>query len=124
MGSPDHMSPELIQTTGDVDERADVWAFAVVLYEAMVGRTPFQGRGQWELFKEVMYGKPRPSTVARPHSCGSWAASRPVPTALLERAPVGEAPGAPATAVTAAAWGVLGVAHRRSVARRARKTRS
>ena len=62
LGSPDYMSPELIQATGDVDERTDVWAFSVVLYEAMAGRMPFQGGSQWELFKMVMYSDPMPTT--------------------------------------------------------------
>jgi eukaryotic-like serine/threonine-protein kinase len=42
MGSPLYMAPE--QARGeDVDERADIWAVCVVLYEAMTGQTPFPG---------------------------------------------------------------------------------
>jgi serine/threonine-protein kinase len=42
MGSPLYMAPE--QARGeDVDERADVWAVCVVLYEAMTGQPPFNG---------------------------------------------------------------------------------
>lgn len=41
MGTPDYMAPEQAQAEPDVDHRADVWAFAVVLYELMTMRRPF-----------------------------------------------------------------------------------
>jgi serine/threonine-protein kinase len=41
MGTPDYMAPEQAQAEPDVDHRADVWAFAVLLYELMTLRRPF-----------------------------------------------------------------------------------
>ncbi len=43
MGSPEYMSPEQAQGREDVDQRVDVWSFCIVLYECLVGRTPFSG---------------------------------------------------------------------------------
>ncbi|MBS1123404.1 MAG: Serine/threonine-protein kinase pkn3, partial [Deltaproteobacteria bacterium] len=41
MGSPAYMAPEQMQSTKDVDARADVWSLGVVLYQLISGRMPF-----------------------------------------------------------------------------------
>jgi serine/threonine-protein kinase len=46
MGTPDYMAPEQAQAEPDVDHRADIWAFAVVLYELMTLRRPFSQGAQ------------------------------------------------------------------------------
>jgi serine/threonine protein kinase len=43
IGTPHYMAPEQISTAMDVDARADVWAMGVILYELLVGETPFEG---------------------------------------------------------------------------------
>jgi serine/threonine protein kinase len=50
MGSPCYMSPE--QARGEeVDCRADLWAFCVVLYETVTGQLPFDG----DTYNAIMY---------------------------------------------------------------------
>jgi eukaryotic-like serine/threonine-protein kinase len=43
LGSPEYMAPEQCEGRRDVDERADIYSFAVVLYELLCGRPPFIG---------------------------------------------------------------------------------
>jgi serine/threonine protein kinase len=60
VGSPLYMSPE--QARGDeVDHRADIWAFAVVLYEAITGRAPFGGKNYNAVLYSIIANPPTPS---------------------------------------------------------------
>ncbi len=43
VGTPHFMSPEMLMSTKAVDERADLWALAVVAYVCLTGRPPFDG---------------------------------------------------------------------------------
>lgn len=54
MGSPDYMSPEQAQGSDLVDERTDVWALGVLLYESLTGRTPFVARNYNALMLAIM----------------------------------------------------------------------
>jgi serine/threonine-protein kinase len=57
IGSPLYMSPE--QARGDeVDERTDVWALCVVLYEVIAGTPPFMGDDRHEVIRAAASAKP------------------------------------------------------------------
>src|SRR5688572_19600060 len=59
MGSPLYMAPE--QARGeDVDERADIWALTVVLYEAIAGQPPFMGDDRAQVARAVAEASPPP----------------------------------------------------------------
>lgn len=54
VGSPDYMSPEQARGLEDVDQRADVWAFSVVLYECLTGSPPFADSSYEALLRDIV----------------------------------------------------------------------
>jgi serine/threonine protein kinase len=63
VGTPEYMSPEQCQA-GPIDGRADIYALAVMLFEALTGRTPFLGDNYPALAHSHIYEPPpRPSSL-------------------------------------------------------------
>ena len=62
LGSPHYMAPEQASGAGDVDERADVWALCVVLYESIAGFRPFEKDGRYAPLA-VFVEEPMPVTA-------------------------------------------------------------
>ena len=55
IGTPFYMSPEQAEgNIDDIDERSDVWGLGAVLYELLVGRTPFHGDNPFEVIGKVI----------------------------------------------------------------------
>jgi serine/threonine-protein kinase len=59
-GSPEYMAPEQLEGDQVVDERADVWALGVVLYELVTGQRPFAGTDVDEIRAAVLHDDPVP----------------------------------------------------------------
>jgi serine/threonine-protein kinase len=60
VGTPYYMSPEQIRGSAGLDRRADVYAFGVILYEALTGRVPFQADTYGALVLEIATGTATP----------------------------------------------------------------
>jgi serine/threonine protein kinase len=54
LGSPFYMSPEQMESARDVDERTDVWALGVTLFELVTGSPPFVGSSLVQLYTEMV----------------------------------------------------------------------
>jgi serine/threonine protein kinase len=67
MGTPYYMAPEQVFGERDIDQRADVWAFGVMLYEALSGRRPIDGENFGQLFKFIATGEVLPLEQLAPH---------------------------------------------------------
>jgi protein kinase A len=57
-GTPEYLAPEIILSKGH-DKGVDYWAFGVLIYEMLVGRSPFYSYGtdQVSLFKRIVQVK-------------------------------------------------------------------
>jgi serine/threonine protein kinase len=58
LGSPLYMAPEQMQSSRDVDARADVWSLGVVLFELLTGRCPFEADTYAALCMKISTGAP------------------------------------------------------------------
>jgi serine/threonine protein kinase len=65
LGTPSYMAPEQITGSNEIDERTDVYAAGIVLYEAVTGRLPFAGETLFDLMKQHLDEAPRPPSQLR-----------------------------------------------------------
>jgi serine/threonine-protein kinase len=65
LGTPEFMSPEQLRGK-PLDGRTDVYALALMTYEMLTGKLPFQGRNQQEVMIARLRGEPIPLRQARP----------------------------------------------------------
>lgn len=77
-GTPRYAAPEQIEAKRDVlDERIDVYALGVTLYETVIGRPPFEGESTAQVFRRILTQEPVPPRRLNP------ALSRDVETVIL-----------------------------------------
>ncbi len=66
VGTPGYISPEQAQGRPDVDFRADLYAWGVVVYEMLAGRLPFRGDNPVGVAVAHAYQAPPPIRDSRP----------------------------------------------------------
>ena len=64
LGTPAYMSPEQAQRL-PTDRRTDLWSLAVVIYEMVTGRLPFEGERQEAVLYAISSEEPEPTTALR-----------------------------------------------------------
>jgi serine/threonine protein kinase len=64
LGTPDYMSPEQIKGSR-ADERSDVYAWGVIVYEMLTGSTPFEGDNWIAVMSGHLAGSPKPPSAVR-----------------------------------------------------------
>jgi tetratricopeptide (TPR) repeat protein len=65
LGTPRYMSPEQVQSK-PVDQRADLYAFGLILYEMLTGDAPFAGNTVFEQMFQRVQSVPRVPSDLRP----------------------------------------------------------
>jgi serine/threonine protein kinase len=73
LGSPDYLSPEQAKGSNDIDLRADVWGFSVLLYEAISGKIPFDADNYNALLHAIANDVPVPFTEFAAGDAQLWA---------------------------------------------------
>jgi serine/threonine-protein kinase len=66
VGTPAYMSPEQV-TGAPLDSRTDLFSLGVLLYEALTGARPFQGKTAGEVFAKIRDGQYTPLHKVAPH---------------------------------------------------------
>lgn len=66
LGTLCYMAPEQAMRPGESDQRVDVWAFGVVLYEVLAGCRPIEGETPPEVYRQLLTGGIVPLDVLDP----------------------------------------------------------
>jgi eukaryotic-like serine/threonine-protein kinase len=66
IGTPIYMSMEQLNARSDLDHRADIYSFGVLLYQLFTGQLPFDGASVMEVITKIATERPRPPSRVRP----------------------------------------------------------
>ena len=77
MGTPAYMAPEQFFDARSVDGRSDLYSVAVMLYELLAKRLPFEAQSYAELVVKVRTETPRPLATIAPGLPAAVCAGRP-----------------------------------------------
>jgi serine/threonine protein kinase len=58
VGTPDYMSPEQARGEATIDKRADIYSMAVIVYEGLTGRLPFEANTVGDLIVQIVTAEP------------------------------------------------------------------
>lgn len=75
LGTPYYMSPEQAQGIKSVDSRSDLWSLAVIVFQCVTGRLPFESEALGDLLVKIIVSPiPTPSEVHRgvPPGFDTW----------------------------------------------------
>ena len=66
LGTPAYMPPEQIDATREIGPTADVYSLGIVLYECLVGQTPFKGESLEATLQKIREQDPLPPRTVNP----------------------------------------------------------
>jgi tRNA A-37 threonylcarbamoyl transferase component Bud32 len=82
MGTPLYMSPEQARGDEDLDQRIDIWALGVILYETLTAEVPFRATNYLGVISQVLNQEVTPPRKLRPEMRISEAMERVVGKAM------------------------------------------
>jgi tRNA A-37 threonylcarbamoyl transferase component Bud32 len=82
LGTPLYMSPEQARGDEDLDERIDIWALGVILYECLTAEMPFRATNYLGVISQVLNQEVTPPRKLRPEMRISEAMERVVQKAM------------------------------------------
>ena len=82
LGTPLYMSPEQARGDEDLDQRIDIWALGVILYECLTAEVPFRATNYLGVISQVLNQEVTPPRKLRPEMRISEAMERVVGKAM------------------------------------------
>jgi len=72
VGDVHYLSPERVQGVAMLDPRSDIYSTGIVLYEAITGQKPFDGKSQFDILAAQVSTIPAPPSQFNPEITPEW----------------------------------------------------